>query len=83
MDHEPSKTFHTSLLQLKLDQTTHFEWQKYNQSEACVALYTDLLEFINLQAQATETLTREVARLFLEGLDPFTRSKDPFMNHGN
>ena len=48
MDHEPSKTFHTSLLKLNLDQTTHFEWQKHNQSEADVALYTDLLHFINL-----------------------------------
>ena len=57
MGHEPSKTFLTSLLQLKLDQTTRFEWQKHNQSEADVALYTDLLEFINLRAQATETLT--------------------------
>ena len=56
MGHEPSKTFLTSLLQLKLDQTTCFEWQKHNQSEADVVSYTDLLEFINLRAQATETL---------------------------
>ena len=57
MGHEPSKTFLTSLLQLKLDQTMRFEWQKHNQSEVVVASYTDLLEFINLRAQATETLT--------------------------
>ena len=57
MGHEPSKTFLTSLLQLKLDQTTRFEWQKHNQGEADVASYADLLEFINLRAQATKTLT--------------------------
>ena len=46
MDHEPS----TSLMQLKLDQTTHFEWQRHNQSESDVSSYIDLLEFINLRA---------------------------------
>ena len=57
MDHEPSKTILTSLLQLKLEPTTRFEWQKHNQSEVDVAHYNGLLEFINLRAQATETLS--------------------------
>ena len=57
MGHEKSKTFLTSLLQLKLDQITCFEWQKHNQGEVDVTSYTDLVEFVNLQVQATETLT--------------------------
>ena len=57
MGHEPSKTFLTSLLQLKLDQTTRFEWQRHNQSEVDVASYTNLLDFLDLRAQATQTLT--------------------------
>lgn len=56
MGHEPSKTFLTSLLQLKLDQTTRFEWQRHNQSEVDVASYTDLLEFINLRAEGHREL---------------------------
>ena len=52
MGHEPSKTFLTSLMQLKLDQTTRFEWQRHHQSESDVSSYIDLLEFINLRAQA-------------------------------
>ena len=59
MGHEPCRTFLTSLLQLKLDPTTRFEWQRHNQSEADVASYADLLDFINLRAQATETSTQD------------------------
>ena len=57
MGHEPDGTFITSLLQLKLDQTTLFEWQRHDQKSTDVSHYNDLLEFINLRAQATETLT--------------------------
>ena len=42
MSHQPNRTFLTSLLQLKLDQTTRFEWQKHKQSEVDVASYADL-----------------------------------------
>ena len=47
MGHEPSRTFLTSLLQLKLDPTTRFEWQRHNQSKVDVASYTDLLDFVH------------------------------------
>ena len=57
MGHEPDGTFITSLLQLKLDQTTLFEWQRHDQKSTDVSHYDDLLDFINLRAQASETLT--------------------------
>ena len=78
MGHEPSRTLLTSLLQLKLDPTTRFEWQKHNQSEVDIASYTDLLEFINLRAQATETLTPDQmqSKRTHKG-DPIRRNRPP------
>ncbi|KAL5469510.1 hypothetical protein EMCRGX_G030772 [Ephydatia muelleri] len=46
-----SGPFITSMLELKLDATTQFEWQKHSQSEAKVPHYQDLLD---LRAQASE-----------------------------
>ena len=59
MGHEPSNTFLTSLLQLKLNKTKRFEWQKHNQDRDDISPYKELLEFISLRVQATETLTPE------------------------
>ena len=59
MGHEPDGTFITSFLQLKLDQTTLFEWQKHDQGSTDVSHYQSLLDFIDLRAQASETLTPE------------------------
>ena len=44
----------TSILELKLDQTTLFEWQRHSQSSTDVSHYEDLLKFLNLRAQASE-----------------------------
>ena len=55
MRHEPSETFLTSLIELKLDPSTLFEWQKHTQSQTDVPKYDDLLSFIDLRAQALET----------------------------
>lgn len=46
--------FLTSMIELKLDVDTLFEWQKYSQAEADVPHYQDLLGFIDLRAQASE-----------------------------
>lgn len=54
MGQEPSGPFVTSLLELKLDHTTLFEWQKASQDSKDVPSYSKLLEFINLRAQANE-----------------------------
>ena len=62
MDYEPSSLFITSVLVLKLDTATMFEWQKHSQSSTEVPHYQSLLEFIDLQAQASETSTLEQAK---------------------
>ena len=54
LGHEPSGSFITSLLELKFDVNTMFEWQRHSQSSADVPHYKDLLEFIDLRAQASE-----------------------------
>lgn len=55
MDYEPPGSFVTSILELKLDVNTMFEWQKHSQSSTGVPHYKELLEFVNLRAQASET----------------------------
>ena len=55
MDYEPSGPFITSVLELKLDVNTVFEWQKHSQDSTDVPHYQRLLEFINLRSQASET----------------------------
>ena len=50
MGYDPSAPFITSAIELKLDETTLFEWQSCS-----VPHYQDLLDFINLRAQATES----------------------------
>ena len=51
---EPPGPFVTSVLELKLNQTTMFEWQKQSSN---VPHYTELLGFLNLRAQASESLS--------------------------
>ena len=58
MKQEPSGSFITSLLELKLDAST-FEWQKASQEATTTPHYNDLIEFINLRAQASETISSE------------------------
>jgi hypothetical protein len=55
MDYEPSGPFITSVLELKLDVNTMFEWQRHSQDDPDVPHYRKLLEFINLSAQESET----------------------------
>ena len=62
MDYEPFGPFITSILELKLDTNTMFEWQKFSQDSADVPHYLKLLEFINLRAQASEASISEHKR---------------------
>lgn len=62
MGEEPLGAFITSLLELKLDPSTTFKWQKTSQDSAKVPHYNDLLEFLNLRAQASETLPLETRK---------------------
>jgi hypothetical protein len=54
MGYEPSSAFITSMLELKLDTATMFEWQRHSQSHSDVPHYQELLEFIDHRAQAAE-----------------------------
>lgn len=62
MDCEPPGLFITSMLELKLDTTTMFEWQKYSQESLKVPHFSKLLEFLNLRAQASESSAPEFGR---------------------
>ncbi len=55
MGYEPSGPFISSTLELKLDQSTMFEWQKQSQKSDGVPQPQELLDFLNLRAQATES----------------------------
>jgi hypothetical protein len=55
MGYDPPGPFVTSTIELKLDTTTMFEWQKHSQKSSAVPDYKDLLEFLNLRAQASES----------------------------
>ena len=49
MDKEPSAPFITSLIEMKLNLDTRFEWQKSSQESVDVHRYTVLLEFLILR----------------------------------
>ena len=61
MDYEPSGTFITSVLELKLNTNTMFEWQKFSQYSPKVLHFWDLLEFVNIQAQTSLATTKKGA----------------------
>ena len=56
LDHEPSSSFIISMLELKLDMNTMYEWQRHSQAFVDVSLYQELFHFIDLRAQASESL---------------------------
>ena len=56
MDCEAPGPFITSVLELKLDSNTMFEWQKHSQESSSIPHYNKLLNFIDLRAQASESL---------------------------
>ena len=58
MGYEPSASVITSLILLKLDQNTRFEWQKYTKKIKSVPHYDDMLTFLDMRAQASEMLVR-------------------------
>ena len=63
MDCELSGPFLTSVIELTLDTTTMFKWQKHSQDASSMPHYLDLLEFINLRAPASETSTPDGKKL--------------------
>ena len=73
MDGEAPGPFITSVLELKLDSNTMFEWQKHSQESAAVPRYNELLDFINMRAQASESLP-----VAPRGSTPFFSKKQHF-----
>jgi hypothetical protein len=59
MGHEPSGAFVTSMIELKLDSDTMFEWQKHSLTTSDMPHYHDILSFIDLRARASETCSSE------------------------
>ena len=57
MGQEPSPAFITSLIELKLESSTMFEWQRHSLSCVDVPHYKELLEFLDHRAQASEIST--------------------------
>ena len=62
MKQEPTGSFITALLELKLDKETMFEWQKASQETDGIPHYDELLKFLNLRAQAAETCSSEAKK---------------------
>ena len=48
MGYDPPGPFITSLLELKLDMNTMFEWQRHSQESTDVPHFSKLMEFLNL-----------------------------------
>lgn len=59
MDYNPLGPFVTSLIEVKLDWSTMFEWQGNTQENLDVPHYTEILKFIDLQARASEMVVCE------------------------
>ena len=62
MKYETFASLVTSILELKLDHTTMFEWQRHTQSSSTVPDINDLLEFLDLCARAGENAAWEGER---------------------
>ena len=62
MKYELPGHFITSLLELKLDPGTTFEWQRFSQDSLNVPHVDTLMEFIDLRAQASESAVHELSK---------------------
>ena len=70
MGSDPSGAFITSMLELKLDVNTMFEWQRHSQSSAEVPPYREFLEFVDLRAQASETSVSDAKKSYVKVSTP-------------
>ena len=62
LGHEPDGSFVTSMLELKLDAHTMFEWQRHSQESTDVPHYQQFLSFIDLRAQASESAVSDTTK---------------------
>ena len=59
MKHKPSGAFITSLVEVKLDQTTMFEWQRHSQHQEDLPHFSEILKFIDLRAKSSESTVNQ------------------------
>ena len=83
MDGDSAGAFLTSIIELKLDTGTMFEWQRHRQTKKTTPHYGDLLNFIDLRAQASETATSAPSRRQIKtdhhnGMKPHSRNVTSF-----
>ena len=76
LGHEPDEAFITSMIELKLDGQTMFEWQRHSQDSTDVPPYQELLDFINLRAQASEN-SSDFGRKIPKGDTPIKKPSAP------
>ena len=62
LGYELSSPFVTAILELKLDTTAIFEWQKHSRDQTNVPDCQNLLDFLNLRAQATESSLHQLSK---------------------
>ena len=55
----PSGPFITLLIEMKLDRSMMFEWQKHTQENSDVPHYSEILNFIDLRARASKKVVCE------------------------
>ena len=84
MSSEPDESFITSVIELKLDVGTMFEWQRHSQDKTEVPSYTEILEFLDLRAQASETLlsssNKKIPKKSSFPVTTFTANSEPMGN---
>ena len=73
--------FITSMIELKLDVDTLFEWQKHSQSSTDVPPYEELLNFIDLRTQASEASCSMHKRKPPSRITSFTANASPSSNN--
>ena len=60
MDYDPSGPFITSVLELKLNEDILFKWQRHSHECGKVPHYQDMLDFLYLRMQSTESIEYKV-----------------------
>ena len=60
MDYDPSGPFIMSVLELNLNEHILFKWQRYSHESGKVPHYQDMLDFVDLRAQSTESIEYKV-----------------------
>ena len=62
MEYDPSGPFITLILELKLNEDVLYKWQRHSHESGKVPHYQDMLDFLDLRAQSTESIEYKVDR---------------------